>query len=396
MVMSKPHRIIPLLLIIFFLLFPVIRNLEQIRLKPLRRTLFNEQRNIRYGFNAPEDKPRFEAIKKLQQIGSYTAVSILRDFLTNNEMDKQLKQKALIALGQLGTRKAIKSIKKFEDWSQKRFEHPLPFKFGKVQSPIDHIADGKTRPFVETIDKNEKTWAIILRAIHIDPNQGFKAEFWLTSKNENDNNSWEEPILLDMANMPELIIKPSELYHIKRSLIVQNDIIKIIYDGKELETTITGSLKDSDEDFLPDIKETKLRTDPQNPDCDNDSIPDGKDSNPFTPRHKKKDDVVEIRQAIFSILLATSPSRRTISIIDKGDFARQEYYGYSGFVLRLPETRQGSINITQIEVKLESTDTATAFICDWEGMLAASVHEAKLKKIYGKWVVVEFKMTMIS
>jgi hypothetical protein len=366
------------------------------RLKNIRKTLFNEHGNSSLGLHVPEDDPRFAAIKQLQHIGTYTAVSILKDFLTNNEMHQQLKQKALIALGQLGTRKAVKAIKEFEDWSQKRFEHPPTFKFGIAQSPIDHIIGEEIRPFAETIDENQKIRAVILRSIYIDPNQGFTAEFWLTSKNENDNNSWEEPILLDMANMPELIIKPSELYHIKRSLIVQNDIIKIIYDGKELETTITGSLKDSDEDFLPDIKETKLRTDPQNPDCDNDSIPDGKDSNPFTPRHKKTDDVVEIRQAIFSILLATSSSRRTISIIDKGDFARQEYYGYSGFVLRLPETRQGFVNITQIEVKLESPKAATAYIRDWEGNLAASLHEAKLKKIYGKWVVVEFKMTMIS
>jgi hypothetical protein len=47
-------------------------------------------------------------------------------------------------------------------------------------------------------------------------------------------------------------------------------------------------------------------------------------------------------------------------------------------------------------VDLISTTTATATISDWEGNLAASGHQAKLKKLHGKWVVVEFKMTWIS
>jgi len=47
-------------------------------------------------------------------------------------------------------------------------------------------------------------------------------------------------------------------------------------------------------------------------------------------------------------------------------------------------------------VDLKSPDTATATINDWEGNLAASGHLVKLKKLHGKWIVVEFKMDWIS
>ena len=153
---------------------------------------------------------------------------------------------------------------------------------------------------------------------------------------------------------------------------------------------------DSDKDGLPDSVEACLLTDLRNPDSDKDGLPDGKDSNPLTPKHSDANDVMEIRQAVFSALCATGNSQDAVVIVDRGDFAKQEYYGFGGVVLRLPEIRTGFINIVAIMVKIESPTSATATIADYEGPLAASGHEAKLKKINGKWVVVEFKMTWIS
>jgi hypothetical protein len=49
-----------------------------------------------------------------------------------------------------------------------------------------------------------------------------------------------------------------------------------------------------------------------------------------------------------------------------------------------------------MQVKIDSPTAATAIVEDWEGDLAASGHEAKLRKIKGNWVVVQLRMTWIS
>jgi len=394
MLLPKPHRIIPLLLIILFLSFIVARDLEQRKLEPIRMTLFTQDKNLDYGLSVPENDPRLQAIKQLQQIGSPVAVSILRDFLTNNDMHKQLKQKTLAALGQLGTKHAIKAIEEFESWSKKRFNHPAPFKFGKHQSPLDHIADGFLRPLAEATDKNGKTWAIFAGARYTSWTHEGYPEIWLTCKREKD--FWKEPILLDLPDMPA--IKSTRLKSWKNQcpLTVENDLIKITLDGKKLQTSISRSLRDTDGDTMPDIAEASLPTDSQNPDSDKDGIPDGNDSNPLTPPVKEPNDTHQIRQAVFSILLATSSSRQPIFIVDEGDFAKQEYYGYAGLVLPAEKAKPGRINITEINVRITSPTRAVASIGDYEGNEAASGHEAKLRKIRGKWVVIEFALTIIS
>jgi len=177
---------------------------------------------------------------------------------------------------------------------------------------------------------------------------------------------------------------------------VKNDSIKIVVDEKIWESRITDHLVDSDKDALPDHVEARLLTDPNNPDSDKDGLPDGKDSNPLTPKHNDTNDLIQIRQAVFSTFCATSNSRDAIVIVDRADLAKQEYYGYAGIVLRSPKVRPGFVNITGIKVNLKSPDVATATISDWEGNLAASGHQTKLKKLNGKWIVVEFKMTWIS
>lgn len=394
MLLPKPRRIIPLVLIILVLSFSVARTLEQRKLEPIRATLFDEKSSPDYGLSVPENDPRLNAIGQLQQIGSPVAISILRDFLTNNDMDKQLKQKALTALGQLGTKRAIKAIEAFESWSQRRFNHPAPFKFGKYQSALDHFADGYLPPLAETTDQNGQTWAIFPWARYAGWTYEAHAEIWLTYKSE--NGSWKEPILLDVPNMPTIKRESSKSWETKCTLTVENDFVKITCDGEKLETTISGSLRDTDSDNLPDIAEARLRTDPRNPDCDEDGILDGNDSNPLTPPVKEPNDSHYIRQAVFSILLATSSNRGPIFIVKKGDFAEQEYYGCAGVILPANKAESGRINITAIDVKITSPTTAIAGISDYEGNLAASGHRAKLKKVKGKWVVIEFALTIIS
>jgi hypothetical protein len=240
----------------------------------------------------------------------------------------------------------------------------------------------------EATDEKGKTWAIF------PWNRYGKQDIWLTSSAEKD--SWAQPILLDLPGMPYLVRVSDRVHDKKCQLQVEGDAVTVTCDGKTVRTSVGKSLTDSDSDGLPDIVEARLLTGPNNPDSDKDGIVDGNDSNPLTPRHEDSNDIVEIRQAVFSVLFATCESRDAIVVVDGGGFAKQEYYGFAGTVLRSAQKRKGFVNIMYLTVNLESTTSANASISDWEGPEARSVHEAKLKKIDGKWVVVEFMLTIIS
>ncbi|MHC4084327.1 MAG: hypothetical protein ACYSWZ_07040 [Planctomycetota bacterium] len=379
-------------LYLFVVLMPCIVFAGDSELQALRETLLQKDITTRYGLWIPEYDPRLKAIKKLQGMGSPEAVDILRDFLAVDRINcQQLKQHSLVALGNIGTRPAIESIRQFEAWSKKRFTKTSPFRFGFKEYAIEHTSPYNQSPLATTTDEKNTTWAIFQWERH-----SAVAEIWMC-KSLGDV-LWSQPILLDLPGIPQFY--PFSLkyrkWDDKCSFQIKNDSIKIVVDEKIWESRISDHLVDSDKDALPDHVEARLLTDPNDPDSDRDGLPDGRDCNPLTPKHNDTNDVNQIRQAVFSALCATSNSRDTIVIVDRADFAKQEYYGYGGIALRSPEIRPGFINITSIQVNFISLDTATAYIRDYEGNLSASVHQAKLKKLHGKWVVVEFKMTGIS
>ncbi len=379
-------------LYLFVVLMPCIVFAGDSELQALRETLLQEDITTHYGLSVPQHDPRLKAIKKLQGIGSPAAVAVLRDFLTVDGIKcQELKQHSLIALGNIGTQPAIDSIRQFEAWCKKRFTKPSPFRFGFKDLAVDHISPYNLSPLAKTTDEKNTTWAIFQWQCH-----SAVAEIWIC-KSLGDV-LWSQPILLDLPGIPEFYPFSRKLrkWDDKCSFQIKNDSIKIVVDEKIWESRISDHLTDLDGDGLPDLVEARLLTDPNGPDSDKDGLPDGRDCNPLTPKHNDTNDVTQIRQAVFSAFCATSNSRDAIVIVDRADFAKQEYYGYGGVVLRSPQSRDGFVNITGIKVNLISPDTATATISDWEGNLAASGHLVKLKKLHGKWVVVEFKMTWIS
>jgi hypothetical protein len=379
-------------LYLFVVLIPCLVFAGDSELQALRETLLQEDITTHYGLSVPQNDPRLKAIRKLQGMGSPAAVAILRDFLAVDRINcQELKQHSLIALGNIGTRPAIESIRQFEAWSKKRFTKPSPFRFGFKDYAVDHFSPQNLSPLAKTTDEKNTTWAIFQWSRH-----SAVPEFWIC-KSLGDV-LWSQPILLDLPDITEFypFIRKYREWDDKCSFQIKNDSIKIVIDEKIWESRISDHLVDSDKDALPDLVEGRLLTDPNDPDSDRDGLPDGRDCNPLTPKHNDTNDVTQIRQAVFSVLCATSNSQNAIVIVDRDDFAKQEYYGYGGVLLRSPQSRDGFVNITSIKVNLISTTTATATINDWEGSLAASGHLAKLKKLHGKWVVVEFKMTFIS
>ncbi len=362
----------------------VTRSAAGVDIDALRKTLFEDASELRGTFRVRDENPKLQAIQKLESAGSQEAIDVILEFLTNNRMDRKLKQYALTALGKIGTEPSIEAIKKFETWSQKRYTNPLPFYMGFQEHAIDHFASSDVQPLAKTQDKDNKTWAIVRLSKYS------QSDIFLTSLIKDEQ--WSEPILIDLSEMPDM----QNLQKTKWNFQVDGDTFKITYDDKTYESKISDELKDTDKDGLPDIVEARLQTKPGNPDSDGDGISDDKDSNPLTPKHKETNDAIEIRQAVFSVLFATTSSRNMINVVDRDEFAKQEYYGFSGPILRVSEHKQGMVNVTSIDIRYQSDDSATVSIRDYEASMAASSHEAKLKKINGKWVVVEFKMTMIS
>ncbi len=365
---------------------------DDCELESSRKTLLRKDLTTRYGLWVPADDPRLKAIEQLRSAASPEAVAILREFLTAHRVNcQELKQHALVALGKIGTPSAIEAIRQFEAWSKKRFTEPPPFQLGFKDHAIDHFAPHNLTPLAKTTDEKNRTWAIFQWKRH-----SAVAEIWICKSLEGD--LWSQPILLDLPGIPEFypFSHTYRRWDDKCSFQVKNGSLKIVVDGQIKESRISDHLVDSDKDGVPDPVEARLLTDPRNPDSDKDGLPDGKDCNPLTPKHNDINDVTEIRQAVFSALCATGNSQDAVVIVERGNFAKQEYYGYGGVVLRSPETRNGFVNIVNITVKIESATTATATISDWESSMSASGHQAKLKKINGKWVVVEFKMTWIS
>jgi hypothetical protein len=171
----------------------------------------------------------------------------------------------------------------------------------------------------------------------------------------------------------------------------------VTIDGRAAKLDLAQQRRDADGDGLADIVEARLQTDAAKADSDGDGLPDGRDHNPLTPKHQVVDDATEIRQAVFSALMATAYSQEAIVIVDaEGDFASQEYYGYGGLILRSPEIREGFVNISELSVELQSPTTAFATIEDHEGPTSASGHAARLRKLWGKWVVTSFRLEWIS
>ncbi|MBN2591037.1 MAG: HEAT repeat domain-containing protein, partial [Sedimentisphaerales bacterium] len=364
---------------------PVTREPVEADILALRKILFEMETGTEFKISVRnENSPQMQAIKKLEMDGSNETVDVLLKCLTDDKMNIILKQNALIALARIGTEPAIEAIKKFERWSQKRYTNPAPFYMSTQPSIIDHLISGDLKPLAQAKDKDNKTWGIVWIK------KFGQEDIYLTSQIENEH--WSEPVLV---NLP-IKLTPQDYSKIQWNLKIEGETFKVTYNGETYESTISNELIDTDKDGFPDIVEARLSTDPKNPDSDGDSIPDGKDSNPLTPKHNETNDTTEIYQAVFSVMFATSNSRNAIVVVDRGEFAKLEYNGYAGPVIRIAEHIEGCVNLTSIDIKYQSEDEANVTISDHVASLSASGHDVKLKKIHGKWVVVSFEMTWIS
>lgn len=352
-----------------------------------------------YGLRVPESDPKLQAIRKLQALGTPAGVDILKAFLTTYYgTDRHLKQHALVALGNIGTPEAVQAIRDFETWRTEVWKKPPPFRFGIEEHAVDHFASHELKPLLKWKAADGVEEAVFF--------WGRYTKAWLYHTRSRGNGEWDAPVPLDVPDAETFQRDGRWEGRVE-------DGSPVLSTQNETHIDTTKRLKDSDGDGLPDAFEYLLGwTDPGKKDSDGDGLNDGDDPNPMTPALKRPlTDVEEIRQALFSVMFATSNSRDMLVLVERPwpgnaepaanpddlPFCKQEYFGFGGFVVRSRTLRRdGAVNITGMEVKLDSATAASAGIHDWEGDMAASTHDAKLKKVDGKWVVVKFRLGIIS
>jgi type II secretory pathway pseudopilin PulG len=322
------------------------------------------------------------AIKELIRIGGIEVVDIFKEFLTTYGADRKLKQLALVGLGKIGTEEAVKAISEFEAWAENVNFSPRNFQFGWKDFAVDHYSPDLLSPLAKCNDKNGNEWAVF-RWYRYGANN-----LWITKKLKQD--IWSQPIFLDLLNISNVP------YNAKYGLKIDNETFIISVDGKNISFKLGDQLLDSDRDGITDAVERILKTNPKDQDSDDDGVLDGKDGNPLTPKPKKRNDIMEIRQAVFYALFATCNSQDAIVIVEKGDIAEQEYYGYGGFILKSPKIRDGFVNVVDLKVDIKSQYDAVVEIADYEGTVAASFRKVILKNISGKWVVVDFGGVVVA
>jgi len=370
----------------------------------LRATLLAQTGTGRHGLRVPEGNVGKQAVDRLEQMGTAEAVEALRAFMVLPNGQYKLKMLALTALGRIGSKEAVAAIDHFEQWANSRPLDPKVFRFGSHNYGIDHFSPTNLQPLATSKDGEGRTWAVFRWSRY------GRGHCWLTQST--GLQEWSAPMLVGAG--PDYRQDTSPVLH------VDGERFTLTAGGQTFRYSLSEAGADADKDGLLDLEEGALGTDPTKADSDGDGVDDGVDRNPLTPKHTAKDDETQIRQAVFSVLYATNNSLHAIVVVNRprqedmreaheairkgrqpvpkpvARFAQQEYYGYSGRVLRSPQSRRGFVNFTGLSLKMTSNTTATAEIVDWEGELAASGHHAELKKIHGKWVVVEFKMTWIS
>ncbi len=354
------------------------KGVPRIPLSECAQALLQGPDDTHRGLRLDEDQPQFRAIESLTEMGSPEAVAVLQEFLTTHDKNRKLKMKALASLGRIGSVEAVEAVGTFEEWAASRYADPPPWRFGPMDYAVDHFGGLDIQPLA-TCDGDGDEWAIF-RWRKFE-----QTDLWAT--HSLGEGLWDEPVLLEIGEGTRPWYEGT---------------FRLSRDGEQFAfSTLTIFdlslfLQDEDEDGLPDRVEIRMPTQVRGPDTDQDGTPDGEDSNPLTPGQAPLDDAAQIRQAVFSIMFATSNCRQAIWVIGDDEWTEQEYLGYMGPVLRAGRVKEGLVNVTDISVELTSPTTATATIQDWEGMLAAGGHVAELVKIHGKWVVTEFQMTWIS
>jgi hypothetical protein len=161
-----------------------------------------------------------------------------------------------------------------------------------------------------------------------------------------------------------------------------------------VEVTLAEVERDTDKDGWTDIEERFLQLNWNAADSDGDSIPDGQDA---APSYKERasdqndDDARVLKRAVFALFgLTESPS--ALFVRDPSSRPLQ-FDGLPAPVFY--RDAPGGVRVSWKVVERTAAD-AVVEITDYEGPLAASGTQVKLRRINGAWYVVSIRELWVS
>jgi hypothetical protein len=242
--------------------------------------------------------------------------------------------------------------------------------------------------------------------------------FLVSSKRPDDPSTWTRPKLipdrfyrglrdprLTVKGQDELVFSFTQAAPPERALMEgttdpgpQAPVLGL----QQVTLSIEKIERDSDQDGWTDVEEVRLGLNAANSDSDGDGIPDGRDVCPnfsANDADPKDEDLQILQRAVF----ATFGLSRSRSLLLVGpDSKKLVIWGYRGPVIYghdvkswTPKHQYGGIFVNW-RIRKRSADQVIVEIVDYEGPLAASGQDVRLRKIGGKWFVISRRTTWVS
>ena len=326
---------------------------------------------------------------------------------------KDLSTAAYARLGELGTPESIDAIKRIEKAAV--VDHTLTPQFvrlGISAHPTWHTSDSEFKPFTKVTRADGTTFGVVWEGLLGDGDL-----FLISSKTPQDDNSWTRPKLVPFRfyrglSNPQLSIEGNDklIFSFTQDTPPPRGIMEGTHDPgptspklgpQQVEFSIKSIELDSDGDGWTDLEEARLGLDAHRRDSDGDGIPDGQDVSPnkAIQVNPNDEDYKILQRALFAVF-GLGGSRHLLLVAN--ETVPVEIPGNKGPVIfgeNVPswtgKGRQGGVFV-KWRIRKRSADLVIVEIVDYEGPLAASGQDVRLKRIGNEWYVVSRRTTWVS
>jgi hypothetical protein len=346
----------------------------------------------------------------LERIASSRAeVKRLRapEYLGMNVRDVQIA--AFARLGELHTKESLAAIERIEKKAKEIKLLPDVVSLELWAYPVFHYADSEAKPIATIEAPDGTTYGVIRQAFLL----GADDFFLISTKTPDDKTSWSRPKLIPGDVAPMNISKASLAF--KSDGVLELTLIILKYapyqqgkkmpppesETRKVEIPIQQVVRDRDGDGWTDIEELRLGLDPNKKDTDGDGLADGEDPCPnfAAPSGHENDEESQIVQKAFFPTFAWSQSR--FALLVGPESAKVHISGYSGPIIYVADVDKWHKEHERGWMFLDWTvkrsgDEAEVRFSDYEGSEAGSTQYILLRKIDGKWLVVQRRIGRVS
>lgn len=327
---------------------------------------------------------------------------------------KDSRRAAYMRLGKIGSPESIAALKRVESRWREIVPAAPTYRADVWTHPAWHFTDTTVQPLATAKDASGVTYALVAGSM-----MGSLDLFLITSRTPEDKGSWTRPLLIPNSvyrgvSDPKLVVEGADTLRFTFTQgepggrgLMEGQLTPVPAAPKKGAQTWTLSLKelrrDTDGDGWTDIEEQRLGLDPKRADTDGDGVEDGRDVCPdyAPPALDAVEEDAEIIQRAFFAMFGLTGSRHVIFAGGR-NLRRVQLWGYGGPVLygadvgafrkRFPE---GSVSVGWTVGEKKGGEVLVS-VTDYEGPLAASGQDVKLRKIGGEWFVVELQGGWIS